>query len=104
MSELTNNDYKNILEYYKKPIPISKRLIKMNAEKVIATKLCRCIKKLDPVNEARSIGICTKTIFINKGFKRGDFSCKKKLHVTFSKSRNKRNKNNKTRKEKKKNK
>ena len=62
MSELTNNDYKNILEYYKKPIPISKRLIKMNAEKVIASKLCRCIKKVDKEHEARAIGICTKTI------------------------------------------
>jgi len=76
MSDLTNNDYAVILEYYKKPIPKSKRLLKMNAEKILRQKLCRCIKKIDPINEAKSIGICTKTIFNNKGYTRGKFSCK----------------------------
>jgi hypothetical protein len=98
---MNKNDYLKILLFYKKTIPKNNTQIKIEAEKILSEKLCRCIKKLDPVNEARSIGICTKTIFNNKGFKRGDFSCKKKQHVTFSKSRNKRNKNNKTRKERK---
>ena len=98
---MNKNDYIKILQFYKIPIPKSETQMKEQAEKILSEKLCRCIKKLDPVNEARSIGICTKTIFNNKGFKRGSISCKKKQHVTFSKSRNKRNKNNKTRKEKK---
>lgn len=96
MSNITNEDYKSILKFYKKDIPKSARLLKLEAEKLLAQKLCRCIKKIDPVNEARSIGICTKTIFNNKGFTRGKFSCKKKQNVTFRKTNK-----NKTRKNKK---
>jgi hypothetical protein len=88
MTELTNNDYIHILEYYKKNIPRSKRLIKMEAEKILATKLCRCIKKVDPVNESKSIGICTKTIINNKGYTRGKFSCKKKTKINLMKKMN----------------
>jgi hypothetical protein len=83
MSELTTNDYKQILEYYKKPIPKSRRLLKNNAEQILAEKLCKCIKKIEPKNEARSIGICTKTIFNRKGYTRGKFKCKGKRAVTF---------------------
>lgn len=91
MSQLTINDYKHILEFYNKTIPKSKRLLKSQAEKIIANKLCRCIKKIDVKNEARSIGICTKTIINNKGYTRGKFSCKKKPQISLSKK-------NKTRK------
>jgi hypothetical protein len=89
MSPLTNKDYTNILQYYKKPIPRSRRLLKINAEKILSSKLCKCIKKLDPENEAKSIGICTKTIFNSKGITRGKFQCKKKQHVTMKKRSNK---------------
>ena len=85
MSELNMNDYRQILEYYKKEIPKSKRLLKTNAEKILSEKLCRCIKKLDPENEARSIGICTKTILNRKGFTRGKFNCKGKKSITIRK-------------------
>jgi hypothetical protein len=85
MTELTNNDYIHILEYYKKPIPKSNRLLKMQAEKILTGKLCRCIKKLDPVNEAKSIGICTKTIFNRKGLSRGQFKCKGKPTLKLKK-------------------
>jgi hypothetical protein len=78
MTEITNNDYKKILQYYKKPLPHSRRLLKLNAEKILSQKLCRCIKKVGVNNEARSIGICTKTIFNRKGYTRGKFKCKKK--------------------------
>ena len=87
MSEITVNEYKKILTYYKKPIPHSKRLLKINAEKILAEKLCRCIKKIDVKNEARSIGICTKTIFNRKGYTRGKFKCKKNATVKFIKTR-----------------
>ena len=85
MSELSMNDYKSILEYYKKTIPKSKRLLKIAAEKILADKLCRCIKKLDPINESKSIGICTKTIFNRKGYTRGKFSCKGKRTIKIKK-------------------
>ena len=39
MSELTNNDYKRILEFYNKPIPKSRRLLKKQAEKTRAYKV-----------------------------------------------------------------
>jgi hypothetical protein len=94
MSELTNNDYKKILEYYNKPIPKSKRLLKNQAEKLLTNKLCRCIKKVDKENEARSIGICTKTIINNKGFTRGKFTCKKKQTINLSKIKNNKTKKN----------
>lgn len=86
MTELTNNDYKHILEYYQTPIPKSKRLLKMSAEKIMSEKLCRCIKKVDKKNEARAIGICTKTIFNRKGYTRGKFKCKGNHKVKFNKT------------------
>ena len=80
---LTNKDYVSILEHYGLNIPRSSRLCKKRAEKIMSEKLCKCIKKLDPENEARSIGICTKTIFNNKGYSRGQFQCKKNQSVNI---------------------
>ena len=94
MSQISNDDYKKILEFYDKPIPKSKRLLKIEAEQIMATKLCRCIKKIEPTNEARSIGICTKTIFNNKGFTRGKFKCKGKKYITFRKTTSKKTRKN----------
>lgn len=91
MTELTNTDYKQILEYYNKQIPKSRRLLKKNAEQILACKLCKCIKKIEPINEARSIGICTKTIFNRKGYTRGKFKCKGKRAVTLKKKIKNRN-------------
>jgi len=83
---LTESDYKKILEYYDKPVPRSKRLLKKDAENIMALKLCGCIKKLgplDPKREPRSIGICTRSVFKTKGLKRGTFKCKKrKIQMT----------------------
>lgn len=93
-TRLTNKDYISILNYYDITIPKSKILIRKKAEKIMAVKLCRCIKKIDKVNEARSIGICTKTIFNRKGYTRGQFQCKKNQSVKFQKSyKNKTRKN-----------
>ena len=85
MSKITINDYKQILEFYNKPIPKSKRLLRVEAEKIMATKLCRCIKKLDTRFEQKAIGICTKTIFNRKGYTRGKFSCKGKRTIKIKK-------------------
>jgi hypothetical protein len=86
VKELTKKDYVSILQYYKLPIPKSSRLLKIKSEKIMAQKLCKCIKKIDPENEAKSIGICTKTIFNRKGYTRGQFQCKKKQTVKFRKT------------------
>ena len=88
MSKLNNDDYKKILEYYKKPIPKSEELIKNFAEQIIGQKLCRCIKKIGAPEE-RSIGICTKTIINNKGYTRGKFNCKGKSSIILKKNKNK---------------
>ena len=89
MSELTINDYKRILDYYEKPIPKSKQMIKKQAEEIIADKLCRCIKKIDKKYnkkyESRAIGACTKSVINKKGFIRGSFTCKKKSRISLFK-------------------
>lgn len=84
-SLLTNEDYANILRFYNMNVPKSKSEIRKQAQHVMASKLCRCIKKIDNVEEARSIGICTKTIFGTKGFTRGKFNCTKNMSVYFTK-------------------
>ena len=94
MSEITYSDYKKILEFYEKPIPKSKRLLKLEAENILATKLCRCIKKVDIKNESRSIGICTKSVINTKGFTRGKFKCRGKKYVTFRKTTQKKTQKN----------
>jgi len=94
--KLSKNDYVSILQHYKLNVPKSARLCKKRAEKIMAEKLCKCIKKLDPENEARSIGICTKTIFNSKEFTRGEFKCKKGRTVKIRKKHNKNNNKNKT--------
>ena len=84
MSKLTNKDYRDILTFYKKSIPKSKRYLKIQAEKIMADKLCKCIKKIDTKDEQRSIKICTKAIFINKDITRGKFTCKKRNSVNMT--------------------
>jgi len=84
---LTQNDYKQILDYYKIAIPENKKQMKRLAENIISEKLCKCIKKVEPGNEAKSIGICTKSVINRKGFVRGNFQCKKKRFVTLRKMR-----------------
>ena len=95
--QLTNKDYVNILKFYKKNIPKSKRILKMTAEKILNDKLCKCIKKVDPVDESKSIAICTSAIFNRKGLKRGKFTCKKKRTLNISKPINNNNKTKKKR-------
>jgi hypothetical protein len=60
--------------------------MKQKAEDIMAKKLCKCIKKIDTKTEAKSIGICTRTIFNSKGYTRGLFQCKKKRTVKFRKT------------------
>lgn len=95
MSSLTNKDYINILTFYKINLPKTKLETKRLAEDILASKLCRCIKRIDVVNESKSIGICTKTIFNKKKLTRGKFKCTGKMYVNFKKTRKVKNKKNK---------
>jgi hypothetical protein len=92
---LNKKDYTKILKYYNLPIPKSASKMKKQAEEVLALKLCRCIKKVSPSNEAKAIGVCTRTIFERKKLTRGAFTCKKKRSVQVSKLRKRTIKNTK---------
>jgi hypothetical protein len=92
--ELTIQDYKKILTFYKIPIPVSSQKIQKEAEDILSYKLCRCIKKVGSlekgkanakVNESRAIGICSKTILGRKGLTRGKFNCRGKRNITLKK-------------------
>ncbi len=95
MSKLTKTDYIKILSFYKKEIPDTFETIKSEAENILVNKLCRCIKKIEGENEAKSIGYCTKTVVNNKGFKRGKFNCTGKQFAKFTKKNTKKNKRRK---------
>jgi hypothetical protein len=82
---MSNKDFVSILKYYKLPVPKSKKTIRKKASTLMASKLCGCIKKVGP-DEGKSIGICTRTIFNNKGYTRGKFKCKKQRFVQFKKT------------------
>jgi hypothetical protein len=87
-TDLSLDDYKNILKYYDETIPRSHVELKRVAEILMAKKLCRCIKKIGKTpsqTEGRAIGICTKTIFTRKGIKRGPFKCKKRTRTVSMK-------------------
>ena len=88
-TNMNNDDYIQLLNYYKIPLPNSKKLIKEEGEKILALKLCKCIKKVNnkEINEPKAIGICTKTIFNRKGLTRGKFKCKGKRFVNFNKTK-----------------
>lgn len=83
--KLTNKDYENILHYYKKTIPKTKKQTQIKATKIIMTKLCRCIKKLDKTKNNSSVGICRKSVVNRKGLNIGTFTCKNKLKNMLTK-------------------
>jgi hypothetical protein len=92
---LNKKDYTKILKYYNLPIPKSASELKKQAEEVLALKLCRCIKKVSPTNEAKAIGVCTRTIFKRKNLMRGAFTCKRGRSVQISRMRKRTIKNSK---------
>ncbi len=81
-TDLSNDDYRNILTLYDIPIPKASDELKRLAESIMAKKLCGCIKKVgkgtDGKAEGRAIGICTKSIFTRKQLSRGKFKCRKR--------------------------
>ena len=82
MNYLTKKDYISILKYYNiqmnEDTPIED--IKHKAETILASKLCKCIKKIDnkPKNESRAIALCRNAVIQKKGFDIFKFTCKNK--------------------------
>ena len=93
--KLTKADYKKIIDYYHLPVPKTNAGLKKSAEDIIALKLCRCIKKVEPNNEAKSIGICTRNVINKKGFTRGAFTCKNKRTIQLGKRQTRAKRRNK---------
>jgi hypothetical protein len=96
---LSKQDYKQLLNYYsiqtKNNAPLS--CLKKAAEKIIAQKLCSCVKKVPNKNqpESRAIGICNHSIIQRKNLKINGFTCKKKMTLkTSSTNKHKLMKNN----------
>ena len=78
---LTNKDYLEILKFYNiDDKKLKKSEIKNKAEKILITKLCRCIKtinKFNKYNEKESIPICTNSVLKKKKITSFKFTCKK---------------------------
>lgn len=81
-NELTNVDYKTILDYYDIQLKknVSNKDIKKMAEEILADKLCKCIKKVQKTSktESRAIAICRDSVLHKKGLDTSRFTCKKK--------------------------
>jgi hypothetical protein len=85
--KLTNRDYIQLLNFYQVEIPKNKQKLREVAEKLMAQKLCSCIKKVAPTVEIEplAIGACTRTIFTRKNLRRNKFQCKKRRYLKFTK-------------------
>ena len=88
-NKLTDADYKTIIQHYRENLPKTAKLRKKRAERLIADKLCSCIKKItkSSKNKSRSIGICTYSVIKNRGMKFKKFSCTKKKLKKLQKTR-----------------
>jgi hypothetical protein len=86
--KLTRSDYIKILHHYQPSSrkirrdttsSISTKTAKERAHRILADKLCRCIKPpraSAPTDEGRRIAYCTRSIFNTKGIRRHGFRCK----------------------------
>jgi hypothetical protein len=82
MSRLSYNDYVDIMKFYKIDIKgWKKKEVKDKAEHLLATKLCKCIKKVkgksSGLNESKAIAICNNSVIKKKGLKTFKFTCKR---------------------------
>jgi hypothetical protein len=77
---MTKSDYQKILSYYKLPFDkLSSHELKQQAETILATKLCKCIKSVPGANN--TIALCSASVFGKKGLKFYDMSCKGKARL-----------------------
>lgn len=113
MNEISERDYEQILDYYNKPIPKSRRILKKNAEDILAKKLCGCINairntrkrktvpgKVKYYKDSEAVAICRASILKNKGIMNTRFTCKKKPALLADRSGKKLKKLNSKRKNK----
>ena len=91
--KLSDKDYYKILDFYNISYSdkTSIKTVRKRAEKALAEKLCRCIKKVKKStrdkSEQRPIAICRKSVLHNKNLKiSGRFTCKKRARFISSKS------------------
>lgn len=95
--KLTRGDYIKILHHYQPSsrkvrrgmASISTKTVKERAHRILAGKLCRCIKpprasSSSSNEEGRRIAYCTRSIFNNKGLRRHGFRCKNSRGVLRS--------------------
>ena len=89
---LSKSDYKTILSYYRVSFKGKSDLwIKEKAENILASKMCRCIKKVKKtsnVTEKAAIAICKNSIFTKRNIRNARFSCKKKYILKPFKGKN----------------
>ena len=87
---LSKQDYRQLLAYYAIQTNSNASLsyLKKAAEKIIAQKLCSCVKKVPNKNkpESRAIGIFNYSIIQRKNLKINGFTCKKKMMLKTSKT------------------
>ena len=78
---LTGADYKVILNFYGIPhANLNAADIKKKAEKILGTKMCKCIKRVQksrhaPVDESRAIAICKNSVLTKKKLRIYNFQC-----------------------------
>jgi hypothetical protein len=82
MNRLNYNDYVDILIFYKiDASKMKKKDVKSQAEHLLATKLCKCIKnikrRISGTSESKAIAICYDSVIRKKGLKTFKFKCKK---------------------------
>ena len=83
---LSEKDHELIIQHYRKVIPRTKKGKKSKAERLVAQKLCSCIKKITKKSRkkplrARAIGICSYSVVKNRGMKHHGFTCSKKSKI-----------------------
>ena len=84
MESITAEEYNAVLRYYDiDATGMTSKQRKRRAEDILATKLCRCIKKVEDKVEEKSqaIAICTESVISKKDLKVSGFKCDKKKKV-----------------------
>ena len=92
--KLTHGDYVKILHHYQesdrghgRTTRKNRKSVKERAHRILAQKLCRCIKSgasgsdtndVSSGDEGRRIAYCTRSIFNSKGLRSHGFQCKTK--------------------------
>ena len=84
--KLTRSDYLKIIHHYQPRESNRERRnhlrdVKTRAHRILASKLCRCIKAPNAnaaVMESRRIGYCSRAIFNQRGLRHHGFRCKTK--------------------------